>query len=178
MPRLTAIDPVSTTGKVKDLLDAVQKKLGLTPNMMRTMANSPAVLEGYLNLSGALSQGALGAKTGERIALALASANHCDYCASAHSVIGKMVGLSPDDIGAGLRGGSIDAKADAAVKFARAVVDSRGEVKDADLAAVRKAGFTDGEIAEIVAHVGLNVLTNYFNSVAQTMIDFPVVKTR
>lgn len=178
MPRLNAVDPATVTGKTKDMLDAVNKKLGMTPNMMRTMANSPSVLEGYLNFSGALSHGTLGAKTGERIALALASANHCDYCASAHSAIGKMVGLTPDDIGAGLKGGSTDAKADAAVKFARAVVESRGEVKDSDLAAVRGAGFTDGEIGEIVAHVALNVFTNYFNTVAQTAIDFPVLTTR
>lgn len=173
MSRLTQIAPESATGKAKELLDAVKGKLGLVPNMTRAMANAPAVLNGYLQLSGALGQGALPAKTREQIALAVAEANGCDYCLAAHTAIGKMTGLTADQIRDSRRGTAVDPKADALVRFARAVVDTKGQVSGADLQTVREAGYDDGAIAEVVAHVALNVFTNYFNTVADTDIDFP-----
>jgi uncharacterized peroxidase-related enzyme len=173
MSRIHQINPQSATGKAKELLDAVQSKLGLVPNMTRAMANSPAVLDGYLSLSGALSKGALSAKSREQIALAVAQANECEYCLAAHSAIGKMVGLSVDQILDSRRGTSVDPKTDAIIQFARQVVDQRGLVSDANIAQVRAAGLDDGAIAEIVANVALNIFTNYFNHVAETVIDFP-----
>ena len=98
MSHLKAISPESSTGKVKDLFGAVQDKLGMVPNMMRVMANSPSVLEGYLQFSGALSHGKLSARTREQLALAVAEANGCEYCLAAHSTIGKKLGLSADQI--------------------------------------------------------------------------------
>lgn len=173
--RLTAIDPQQATSKTKELLDAIQAKLGMTPNMMRTMANSPAALEGYLNFSGALGHGMLPAKLREEIALAVGEANGCEYCVSAHTAIGGMVGLQADEIAAARQSSSTDGKQDAALKFARSLSTKRGEVSDAEVKAVKDAGYTEGEIAEIVAHVALNVFTNYFNIAAQTEVDFPKV---
>lgn len=140
------------------------------------MANSPAVLEGYLGLSGAFGKGSLSAKNREQIALAVGQANHCDYCLAAHSAIGRMVGLTPDQILDSRRGTAIDPKADAVIRFARKLVDERGRVSDADVAEVRAAGLNDGAIAEVVANVALNIFTNYFNHVAETDIDFPEVE--
>ena len=171
MTRLTPIDPAEATGRAKELLSAVQAKLRFTPNMMRTMAVSPPVLDGYLCFSSALGGGVLEAKLREQIALAVAEANGCEYCLAAHSTIGKMVGLTNGDIVAGRQGRSSDLKTAAALAFARAILDRRGDVSDAALHAVREAGYGDGEIAEIVAHVALNVFTNYFNRFAQTSID-------
>ncbi len=176
MSRIHQIAPDSATGKAKELLDAVHGKLGLVPNITRAMANSPAVLEGYLGLSGALGKGSLSAKNREQIALAVGQANHCDYCLAAHSAIGKMVGLTPDQILDSRRGTAIDPKADAVIRFARKLVDDRGRVSDADVAEVRAAGLNDGAIAEVVANVALNIFTNYFNHVAETDIDFPKVE--
>lgn len=173
MSRIHQITPDSATGKAKELLDAVHGKLGLVPNITRAMANSPAVLEGYLGLSGALGKGSLSAKHREQIALAVGQANHCDYCLAAHSAIGKMVGLTPDQILDSRRGTAIDPKADAVIRFARKLVDERGRVSDADVAEVRAAGLNDRGIAEVVANVALNIFTNYFNHVAETDIDFP-----
>ena len=172
MTRLTPIDPAEATGKARELLSAVETKLRFTPNMMRTMAISPGVLDGYLSFSTALGGGALGAKLREQIALAVAEANGCEYCQAAHSTIGKMVGLTNADVVASRQGRSSDPKAAAALAFARAILDRRGDVSDADLGAVREPGYGDGEIAEIVAHVALNVFTNYFNRFARTNIDF------
>ena len=172
MTRLTPIDPAAATGKAKELLSAVQAKLRFTPNMMRTMAVSPAVLDGYLCFSSALGGGVLEAKLRERIALAVAGANGCEYCLAAHSTIGKMVGLTNGDVVASRQGRSSDLKTAAALAFARAILESRGDVSDGDLHAIREAGYGNGEIAEIVAHVALNVFTNYFNRLAQTIIDF------
>jgi uncharacterized peroxidase-related enzyme len=173
MSRIHPINPESASGKAKELLDAVQRQLGLVPNMTRAMANSPAVLEGYLSLSGALGKGSLSAKSREQIALTVAQTNECDYCLAAHSTIGKMVGLSVDQILDSRRGTSVDPKTDAMIQFARHVVDERGRVSDANIAQVRAAGLDDGAIAEIVANVALNIFTNYFNHVAETEIDFP-----
>lgn len=173
MSRIHQVNPQSATGRAKELLDAVQGKLGLVPNMTRAMANSPAVLDGYLSLSGSLSKGALSAKSREQIALAVAEANECEYCLAAHSAIGKMVGLSVDQILDSRRGTAVDPKTDAIIQFARQVVDERGLVSDANIAQVRAAGLDDGAIAEIVANVALNIFTNYFNHVADTEIDFP-----
>lgn len=176
MSRLNQITPEVATGKAKELLDAVKGKLGLVPNMTRAMANSPAVLEGYLSLSGALSKGSLTAKNREQIALAVGQANECDYCLAAHSTIGKMVGLTPDQIVDSRRGTAIDPKTDALIRFARKLVDERGRVSDADVAEVRAAGLDDGAIAEVVANVALNIFTNYFNHVTETDIDFPLAE--
>ena len=176
MSRIHQIVPDSATGKAKELLDAVKGKLGLVPNITRAMANSPSVLEGYLGLSGALGKGSLSAKNREQIALAVGQANHCDYCLAAHSAIGKMVGLTPDQILDSRRGTAVDPKADAVIRFARKLVDERGRVSDADVAEVRAAGLNDGGIAEVVANVALNIFTNYFNHVAETDIDFPKVE--
>jgi uncharacterized peroxidase-related enzyme len=160
-------------------LEAVKKMLGSVPNLFRMVANSPAALEGYVGLLGALSKGSLPAATHERIALALAETNGCDYCLSAHAWLGQNVAKLDDaEMAANRRGASLDPRADAAVRFARQVVERRGHVNDAELRAVREAGYDDAQIIEIVQHVALNTWTNYVNSVAQTVVDFPVVSAR
>jgi uncharacterized peroxidase-related enzyme len=177
MTRLTALNPEEVTGKTKDLFNAVQAKLGVVPNMMRTMGNSPAVLEGYLNLSGALSHGKLSAKTGELIALAVSESNSCDYCLAAHTFIGeKLVKADPEVLHNARTGNSADEKTAGILQFAKTLISKNGLVNDQDVAAVRNAGASDAEISEIIAHVGLNVFTNYFNNTANTEIDFPVVQ--
>ena len=173
MSRIHAIEPVSATGKAKELLDAVQAKLGMVPNMTRTMANAPAALEGYLGLSGALAKGSLPAKLREQIALTVSERNGCDYCLAAHTTIGKMVGLSQEQILDSRHGTAVDSKTDAVLRFAAQIVDKQGRVDEAELKAVREAGVSDAAIIEIVANVALNVFTNYFNNVAQSDIDFP-----
>ncbi|MFN8823912.1 MAG: carboxymuconolactone decarboxylase family protein [Planctomycetota bacterium] len=175
MTRLPALDPAVATGKSKTLLDAVQKKLGRTPNLMRTLASAPAALEAYLNFSGTLATGALDAKAREQIALTVAEANLCDYCLAAHSAIGGMVGLSADDIAKARTATGSQPKTTALLKLARSIVVNRGNVTDQDLAAARAQGVNDGEIVEVVANVALNILTNYVNHVARTVVDFPAV---
>ncbi len=173
MTRITAIDPAAATGRSRELLDAVRKALGITPNMMRTMAHSPAVLEGYLNFNKALSHGVLGPGFREQIAVAVAQANGCDYCLSAHATFGKAAGLTPEEIGAARTGAAADKKAEAGLKFALEVVRQRGHVSDGDLDSLRRAGYCNAEIAEVIAHVAINVFTNYLNVIAQTEVDFP-----
>jgi uncharacterized peroxidase-related enzyme len=175
MSRIQLINYESATPKVKRLLDGIKNKLGVTPNMVRTMAQSPAVLEAYVNFSGALASGVLDGGLREQIALVSAEVNACNYCASAHTAIGKGIGLTDDQILSARNASSTDSKTEAILKFVRDVILKRGEVSDSDLQAVRAAGVTDGEIAEVVAHVALNIFTNYFNLIAQTEIDFPKV---
>ena len=175
MSRLTIPTREDAPAKSQPLLDAVEKQLGVVPNLFRLVGNSPAALEGYLGLNGALGR-TLDAKTRERIALAIAQANSCDYCLSAHSYLGlNLAKIDETEIALNRAGHSGDAKADAAVVFARKVLDARGKVSDADIAAVRLAGFTEAQVIEITAAVALNVLTNYINNVAETDIDVPVV---
>lgn len=175
MTRINVINADQANGKAKELLDAVQAKLGITPNMMKTMAQSPAVLEAYLSFGGALDS-TLNDKLREQIAVLTAEENGCGYCASAHTAIGEMVGLSDETILAAREAIADDAKIDAALKFAKTVVEKRGKVSDEDVVRVKNAGFDDGAVAEIVANVALNIFTNYFNEVAKTEIDFPNVE--
>lgn len=158
------------------LLDAVNAQLGVVPNLFRLVGNSPAALEGFLGFSAALGK-TLDVKTRNRIALATAEVNGCDYCLSAHSYLGATLAKLDDaEMAANRQGHSNDAKADAALVFARKIAQTRGKVSDADLAAVKLAGYDDAQIVEIVANVALNVLTNFVNNVAETDIDFPVVR--
>jgi uncharacterized peroxidase-related enzyme len=175
MPRITAVNPAEARGKAKQLLDGVQAKLGMTPNLMKTLATGPAALEAYLNFGAALETGHLDAKFREQIALAVAQANSCEYCLSAHSAIGKMAGLKTEEIAASREAHSLDAKRDAGLQFVQAFVVQRGVVSDQALAQVKAAGFSDGDIAEIVANIAINIFTNYFNHVTRTDVDFPRV---
>ncbi len=178
MTRLTAINPEQATGKTKELFTVIQRKLGMVPNMMRTMGNSPAFLEGYLNLSAALAGGTLSAKTGELIALTVAESNHCNYCLSAHSYIGaNLVKIDAASLEAARNASSTNAKTDAILKFAATLVEKKGLVNNMDVNTVKEAGLTEGEVGEIVGHVALNILTNYYNNTANTTIDFPVVES-
>ena len=175
MPRIQTIDRATATGPAKELLDGVKAGLGVVPNIFATFVQSPKVLEGFLALNGALGQGLLSAQLREQIALAVAGANDCDYCASAHSALGKGAGLAADELGRNLRAQSADAKTQEALNFVKKVVEQRGQVADGDVAALRAVGFGDGEIVEIVTHIGVNLFTNYFNHIVGTEIDFPLV---
>lgn len=175
MSRIPPVDRNTTHDSVRRNFDAVEKQLGVVPNMMRTMAQSPSVFEGYLGFGAALRRGRLSAPLQEQIALAVADTNACDYCLSAHTALGRAAGLSDDQLAASREARAAEPKTAAALQFALAVVERRGDVRDQDLARVRAAGYTDGEITEIIAHVALNVFTNYFNRAAQTDIDFPLV---
>jgi len=161
------------------LLAAVHQQLGRVPNLFLLVASSPAALEGYLGLNAALGKGELDARTRERIALAVAELNGCDYCLSAHSYLGThLAKLDAAEQAANREGGSGDAKAAAAVRFAASVVRARGHVTDDEVRAVKAAGYSDAQVIEIVLHVALNTLTNYVNEVAKTEIDFPIVTHR
>lgn len=162
----------------RDSLEGVNQLLGSVPNMFRIIANSPQTLEGYLGLNGALGKGSLDAQTRERIALAVAEINGCQYCLAAHSYLGSnFAKLSAAEIAANRGGTSADTKAAIAVGFAAKIAKNRGKVSDHDLQAVRQAGYSNAEIVEIVGHVALNTLTNYINEVLGTEIDFPAVDT-
>ena len=162
----------------RPLLEAVNKQLGVVPNMFRLISNSPAALEGYLGLNGALAKGVLPAATRERIALAVAQVNGCGYCLAAHTYLGtNLAKLDAAEITANRHGTSNDAKAAVAVAFAAKVATQRGAVAASDVETVRAAGYSDAAIVEIVAHVAVNTLTNYINEVLGTAIDFPQVDT-
>lgn len=156
-------------------LDAVQAQLGVTPNLFRLIALSPAALAAYAGFSASLAR-TLDLKTRERIALAVAQVNGCDYCLSAHSYLGlNLAKLTPAEVRENRKGGSLDDKARAAVEFAKAVVERRGHVAAEALTRVQAAGFSPAQVVEIVALVAENTFTNYLNSVVQTDIDFPIV---
>ena len=180
MSRLNTFASIEASpAAAQPLLEGAKKQLGSVPNLFRVIANSPAGLAGYFGLNGALAKGSLDAQTRERIALAVAEINGCGYCLAAHSYLAKnLARLSDTEIAANRSGHSNDPKANAAVHFAALLVNARGHVSDADVAAVRAAGFDDGQIVEIVLHVALNTLTNYVNEVARTEIDFPAIAPR
>lgn len=173
MTRINTIEVDAATGSAKELLEAVQKKMGMVPNLTKVMAQAPVVLETYLKGSEALSGGVLSAVEREHIALRTAELNQCQYCLSAHSALGKMQGLSEDEVLATRAGKSEASRAQAILDFTAAVVRERGKVTDDDLAEARDGGLTEADLVEVVGHVALNLLTNYLNNVAGTAIDFP-----
>jgi uncharacterized peroxidase-related enzyme len=176
MSRLAIPDRDDVPAASKPILDAVHKQLGVVPNMFRLIAQSPAALQGFTANNGALAK-TLDVKTRGRIALAVAQVDGCDYCLSAHSYLGlNLAKISPEEITLNRKGESGDAKAFAAVSFAAKVVRERGHVTEADIKAVRDAGFSDGQIVEIVAVIAENIFTNLLNVVAETDIDFPLVR--
>jgi uncharacterized peroxidase-related enzyme len=175
MSRIQPVAAESASPETQTLLGEVKAKFGMTPNVMATMGHSAAVLEGYLNFSGALAKGVLSARLREQIALAVGQANSCEYCLSAHTASGKRIGLSTEEMANNRRGVASDPKAAVALRFAQDLVIQRGEVDDAALRRLRGAGYTETEIVEIVANVAVNIFTNYFNHVAQTDVDFPRV---
>lgn len=176
MPRINPVSPDCDCEKAQSILNSVKASIGTVPNLISTMAQSPAVANAYLGFSQTLSEGVLCGKLREQIALTVGEANSCGYCVSAHTMLGANAGLSEAEILDARRGTSSDEKTAAALSFARKVVTERGHVTDCDVKALHEAGFCDAGIAEIVANVALNLFTNYFNHVADTEIDFPVAE--
>ncbi len=176
MSRINLVTDHNATQEQQGLFDAIQGQLGMVPNFLRVFANSPAALRGFLGLHGIAAEGGLDLQTKERIALTLAEQNACQYCVSAHTAIGRKAGLDSAEIAANRAGSSSDVKADAAVKFARSLAQNSGGVSNTELLAVRNAGYSDGEIIEIITHVGMNILTNMIGKASQVEIDFPKVE--
>jgi uncharacterized peroxidase-related enzyme len=175
--RLAAVDPATTTGKTKELLDFVQQRTGRIPNMVRLMANSPAALGAYLAMASAFRDGVLPAEQRDLVAVAVAEASGCDYTLSAVCTLARSGGRAESDIAAARRAEASDAKTTAALRFAVRLVEKQGHVTDTDVAVLRAMGFADGEIAEIVAVVILNLYRSYFNLMARPEVDFPLVTT-
>ncbi|GJL94548.1 MAG: alkyl hydroperoxide reductase AhpD [Hyphococcus sp.] len=178
MSRITKVSDETASPAAEDLLGAIKTKVGMVPNLYRVLANQPAALSGLLQLNEELGKGAFNAQTREAIALTVAGANSCDYCASAHSAISKSLNVDASEITSRLNGHSSDPKLNAILALSTAIVEKRGFANDADLSSARQAGLNDSDIVETVANVVANIFTNYVNHVAQTEIDFPVVETK
>lgn len=176
MSLINVVTNATANSEQKALFTAIEGQLGRVPNFLRVFANSPVALNAFLGLYGIAGAGSLDALTRKRIALALAEQNTCEYCLSAFTAIGGQAGLSGDEISANRNGSSQDAKAAAAVKFARSLVEHTGEVTAEEIAQVRNAGYSDADIVEIIMHVGMNLITNILGKASRMEIDFPHVK--
>ena len=173
MSRIEPLDPEKAQGKSRELLAAIKAKSGRVPMIFKAMAHSPVALQAYLGLSGAFADAKLSLKIREQIALAVGEDNQCHYCVAAHAAMGKLAGLTPEEIEDGRRARSRDPKTAAILKFAQRLSAHRGNITDPEWAEVRKAGCSDEEILEIITAVSLNLFTNYVNHVAETALDFP-----
>jgi uncharacterized peroxidase-related enzyme len=173
--RLTQINEAQATAKQEKVLEDVASKYGRIPTMMAMMANSPAVLKGYMDFNVSLV-GTLSRKLHEQIAVAVSEYNQCAYCLAAHVVGAQKAGLTDDEILAARRFRSDDPKAQAALQFAHQIVTQRGHVSDEALEQLRAAGFGDDEIVEIIGSVSINIFRNYFNIVADSEPEQPRVR--
>lgn len=174
MPRVN-IEPRLAPAASQPLLGQIHEAFGATPNMFKAVANSPAALQSMWAAFGALGQGTLGARLGEQIAVAIANRNRCEYCLAAHTVLGQKAGASSAEMAAAQVGQADDASTAAALAFALKVVEQRAQITDADVARLREVGFGDEQIVEIMAHVALNLFTNYINVALDVPVDFPRV---
>jgi uncharacterized peroxidase-related enzyme len=175
MSRINVVNHATANAEQKDLLDAIQAQLGMVPNFLKVFANSPVALRAFLGLHGVANDGSLDPQTRERIALALAQQNTCEYCLSAHTAIGAKAGLNRAEIQANRDGSSQDAKAAVAVKLAKSLAEHKGEISTAEILEARNAGYSDADIVEIITHVGMNILTNILGKASRVEIDFPKV---
>lgn len=173
MQRVQLIQPEQAQGRAQELLAAVQQAFGMVPNATKVMANSPAVLDGYLALTTAMAAVQIGEKLHTQVKLGTSEANACSYCTAILCAIGPKAGLTTTDLVEGRSATATDARTDAALKFAKTVLETKGKVGDHDLRAVRAAGFGDAEIVEIVASVVVGCFTNFLNNVAETALDVP-----
>lgn len=178
MTRIKTIDSSNANAEQTELLNAIESQLGMVPNFLKVFANSPAALRAFLGLHGIAGAGTLDALTRERIALALAQQNACEYCVSAHTAISRKTGLSAEEMAAARAGTSADPQAALAVQFARSLMDKKGDIGALELAQVRSAGYSDADIVEIITHVGMNFLTNVLGKASQVDIDFPKVSLK
>lgn len=178
MSRIPLIDRNQTTTDRKELLDSIHGAFGATPNMFRAVANSPAALRSMWGSFGALGNGVIDAKLGEQIAVAVADRNACEYCLAAHTALGRKAGATSEEMTAAQMGESSDPKTQAALTFALKVVNHRAQVSAADVDALRRVGFNDEEVVEILAHVALNLFTNYVNVAFDVPVDFPKIALR
>jgi uncharacterized peroxidase-related enzyme len=178
MSRVAIIDPANTSADRRALLDQINGAFGATPNMFKAVANSTAALKSMWSAFGALGSGVIPAKLGEQIAVAVADRNACEYCLAAHTMLGRKAGASAEEMSAAQAGASADPKTAAALAFALKLVEARGGIGDEDVKAVRAAGFGDEEIVELLAHVALNLFTNYVNVAFAVPVDFAPVKLR
>jgi AhpD family alkylhydroperoxidase len=171
--RIPTIPTTTTDQALVPLYAAVKANLGMVPNLMQVTGNSPAALNGYLGFNAALAKGHLPAAIRERIALAVAQDNTCDYCLAAHTLLGGMAGVDAAEAQRARLGTASEPYAAAVVTLAKAVNRTHGRIDDQTLAEARRAGLDDAAIIETVANVALNILTNALNNVAQTTVDFP-----
>jgi uncharacterized peroxidase-related enzyme len=176
MSRIALVNPAQTTPDRQALLDQVTQAFGATPNMFKAVANSPAALRSMWGAFGALGGGRIDAQLGEQIAVAVADRNACEYCLAAHTALGRKAGLTAAQLQSAQMGESADARTAAALRFALKLVNERGQVSDADVQALRQAGFDEEHIVEILAHVALNLFTNYVNVAFDVPVDFAPVK--
>lgn len=178
MSRVQLISANEATDDRKAILNHIHGAFGVVPNMFRAVANSPAALKSMWGSFSALGSGILGAKLGEKIAVAIADRNRCEYCLAAHTVLGQNAGASALEMAAAQAGQSDDAQTAAALRFALKLVADRAQIADADITELRTVGFNDEQIVEIMAHVTLNIFTNYVNLAFDVPIDFPKVNLR
>jgi uncharacterized peroxidase-related enzyme len=176
--RVPLVSATDTPAASRATLDAIHGAFGATPNMFRAVANSPAALQAMWGFFGALGGGTLPAKLTEQLAVAVADRNACEYCLAAHTALGRKAGASAAEMSAAQAGESADPATSAALRFALKLVEQRGQASDADVAALRAAGFSDGQVVELLAHVALNLFTNYVNVAFAVPVDFPGVKLR
>jgi uncharacterized peroxidase-related enzyme len=176
MPRLNVIQPANAAGPVREIFDELTAKMGKVINIFQGMGNSPAALKAYLQMAEALGDGELSPEDREAVYLGVSQANGCNYCVSAHTVIAKHAGMTDDQIKAIRKLDPLSEKHRALLTFVKRVMETKGNVSDADIAAVRSAGYTDGQIAESIAYIGLATYSNYFNHVFDTPLDFRLPK--
>lgn len=175
MARIEILNPETTTGEKKEILAQINNAFGVTPNMFKTIANSTPALKMMWSAFGALGSGKIGAKLGEQIAVAVADVNRCEYCLAAHTALGKGAGLSAETMAQAQLGRSTDPKTQAALTFVIKLVKERANVSPDDISSLKRAGYTEEEVAEILAHVALNIFTNYTNVAFDVPVDFPKV---
>ncbi|MCF7837759.1 MAG: carboxymuconolactone decarboxylase family protein [Candidatus Marinimicrobia bacterium] len=177
MSRLKAIDVSEAQGEIKELYEAIEQEMGKVPNIFKGMAVGPVLLKAYLQLDELIAAGTLSGAEQDIVRLVVSQFNGCNYCLAAHTKTAAAQGLSGEEILAARRGRPQDEKQAALVAFVRRILDTKGFVEAADIEAFRDAGYTDAQVCEVITIIGQKMMSNYFNHVNATELDFPEAET-
>lgn len=176
MSRLNNVTPEQATGDLAATYGAIKKQMGGVVNLFQALGNNPSSLTAYLQIGGLLKDSGLSAVELETIALVSARTNGCHYCESAHSALGKMAGMKPEEILTVRKGEGSDTKSKALVHFVKEVISEKGRVSDATFNSIKAAGYNDSQVTAIFLSVAQNIFTNYFNNFNGTVVDFPKIE--
>lgn len=176
MSRIELLPENQASAETQELYGMLKKQMGKVPNVYQVYGHSATALKANLQMDDILSKGILTGAEIEIVALTVSEFNGCEYCIAAHTVVGKMQGMSEAQTVEARKGTYANEKEQSLINFTKAILEKRGKISNEDLQAFRNAGYSNGAVVEVTGQVAKNFFNNYTNHIAETPVDFPEPK--